>query len=59
MTEKLLLRGKRVKLSGTYEALRRGKDTGRKWTMVQEIGSKTWKPAWVDELEEIPDVRSD
>jgi hypothetical protein len=53
-----LLNGKRVKLSGAvYEPPRHS--PGREWTMVQEAGCRWWKPAWMDQLKEIPDGHGD
>jgi hypothetical protein len=49
------LNGKQVTPSGArYEELRMGKPTGRMWTMVQEKGCTWWKPAFLDELREVP-----
>lgn len=50
-----LWRGKRVETDGAlYEELRRGRPTGRIWTMVREPGTERWQPAFTDELEDIP-----
>jgi hypothetical protein len=55
MTE-AMLHGKKVELIGeAYEGPKIGEHAGRRqWTMVRQCGTKTWKPAWMDELKEVP-----
>ena len=55
-----LLNGKQVELIGeVYDGPGRGEDAGRKWTMVQELGKAWWRPAFMDELEELSKEISD
>ena len=57
MTE-ALLNGRLVELIGeVYEGPKTA--PGRQWTMVRECGTKTWKPAWMDELKELSKEMSD